>query len=160
MIMPSLRDRLNNKGLTLVEVIIASLVVAVVAGGTMMAFIASANMTGPYSGNVTSPNSVQGSQDLSTLAEANDLAQQTVDSLRNEVQMVGATDSPVLQSKTPGQWYCGAAVPLAGSGSKLTGSPVRRYQVFKADCDGDGTTGDCYGLQSQVCWNNQVCTCL
>ena len=136
-------------GFTLVEVIIASLVVAVVAGGTMMAFIASANMTGPYS--MSRP------QDLPTLAEANALAQQTIESLRNDVEMVGATESPVLATKAAsGLWYC-APLPAGGTASQLTGA-ARRYRVVLADCDGVGGAGDCYAVQSQVCWN-QTCPC-
>ncbi len=53
--MSSMRNRLNNKGLTLVEGILAALVMSIVAGGTMMAFVASANMMGPTGGWVTVP---------------------------------------------------------------------------------------------------------
>ena len=136
----------RRSGLTLVEVVIASLVVAVVAGGTMMAFIASATMTGPYSPT--------GPQDLPSLAEANDLAQQLVESQRNEVVAQGST--------LPGQVALGwqtVTMPAVGSASRLTGAR-RCYRVVNADCDGVGGPGDCFGIQAKVCWNNLTgCPC-
>lgn len=137
------------QGLTLVEVIIASLVVAVVAGGTMMAFIASANMTGPY--NPTGP------QDLSSLAEANDLAQQLVESQRNENGVVAGNPNPLSNQVALG-WQA-ATMPAGGSASQLTGAR-RCFRVVNADCDGVGGPGDCFGVQAQVCWNNLAgCAC-
>jgi len=142
-------------GFTLVEVIIASLVVAVVAGGTMMAFIASANMTGPYSYGTSR------TQDLPTLAEANALVQQTVERLRNEV--VEPLSPSLLASQVGLGWQSDnpAALPVgADTASKLAG--VKRcYRVVWADCDGNGVAAnDCYLVQTQVCWNNLTgCAC-
>jgi len=136
----------RTSGLTLVEVIIAALIVAVVAGGTMMAFIASANMTGPYTPT--------GPQDLPSLGEANHLAQELVESQRNEVVAGGGT----LATQVALGWQK-VLMPASSPASKLTGGR-RCYRVVNADCDGVGGPGDCFGIQAKVCWNNLTeCPC-
>ena len=59
------------RGLTLVEVVIASLIASIVAGGTLMAFVTSARMTA--------------SQNPVANAEASALAQEMVEQFRNRV---------------------------------------------------------------------------
>ena len=140
----------NQAGMTLAEVIMAALVVAVIAAGTMMAMVAAAQMIGPLSSGEAS--------DLPSLGEASQLAQQTIESNRNQVEQVGATNSPNLATLNDGQWHC-QAPPAVGTASSLTGA-VRRFRVTPADCDGVGGAGDCYAVQSQVCWNGQACPCI
>ena len=138
----------KHRGLTLVEVVIASLIASIVTGGTMMALVASTRMTA--------------SQDLGTYAEASALAQETIEEYRNEV----ATTSTWLQVQaaiTANDGWVAKLLPpsVGGTESKLNAATSKRcYRVRAADCDGVGGVGDCYAVQSRVCWNNvSNCPC-
>ena len=131
----------------MVEVVIASLVASIVAGGTLMAFVTAARMTA--------------SQDPVANAEASALAQETVEKFRN---FVGddAMWNNWLTANADGSWH--SDPPVVGSGgseSKLTVAGAKRcYRVTPADCDGDGAADDCVAVQSRVCWNNvSNCPC-
>lgn len=126
----------ERKGLTLVEVVIASLVASIVAGGTLMAFVASTRMTT--------------SQDLMTNAEASALAQRKIEEFRNHV----AADDNWLATEATKGWVTQTLPGGGGTESNLNPGPNARYcyRVTQADCDGDAVLGDCYAVQSQVCW--------
>jgi len=129
-------------GYTLVEVVVASFLASVVAGGTMMAFVTAARMT-QRQGDVR-------------FAEASGLAQQTVEKFRNYVE----AGQPWLTSKAPLGW-CLDQLPssvVAGTESILKMSARRCYRVTPEDCDGVGGPGDCYALQVAVCWKD-LSTC-
>src|SRR3990167_7537129 len=96
------------RGLTLLEVVIASLVASIVAGGTLMAFVASTRMTT--------------SQDLMTSAEASALAQQTIERFRNEVD---ATTTELADRVGLG-WVNDPLPGGGGSESNLNPGPTAR----------------------------------
>ena len=143
------RQARSAGGFTLLEVVVAGMISALVAGGTMAAFITAARISQAQS----NPGN----------AEAVGYARDTVDRLRNLV----ACDA--------GQWYSGAgctpaipggwvAEPIAfgGGGSQsILNVPTRRcYQAQPADCDGNGVNGDCVSVEVRVCWNDLAnCPC-
>jgi len=136
----------GRAGFTLMEVMAASVIVAVVAGGTMMSLVAAARMTA--------------SQDHLTHAEASALAQESIEKFRNDG--VDAMNPMWLADQVPLGWQADSIVVGAGgSESKLDlGTAKRCYRVVEADCDGVGGVGDCYGMQSRVCWNDVAdCPC-
>jgi len=125
----------------MIEILIASIIAAVVAGGTMMAFVTAARMTRLQSNPV--------------LAEASGFAMQTVERFRNQV-----TAQPVptwFATKAGPVWYSDP-LPVPGAGtnteSLLWKPPTSRtYRVTAEDCDGIGGVGDCYAVTFKVCWN-------
>lgn len=134
-------------GVTLVEVLIAAMVGVVIAGGTMLAFVTAKKVSTGAAGAV----------------EAADFAQQTIERFRNKI----ACDDP--------SWFdaatcrSGAGLPTAwtkdpaGAGTGLPDSPGllsmigqggdRQYKVTPVDCDGDGTIGDCFQVDTKVAWS-------
>ena len=132
-------------GFTFVEVLFASLIGSVVAGGTFMAFVTAARIVRQ-----------QGS---GSFVEATSLAQETIEGFRNQI---GAQANPAdlpWPGANVGTWQQGAPVPVS---SGLSGA-TRVYCVFQADCNGDGDTddvplgGDCYAVHVKVCWDGTVC---
>jgi len=117
------------EGLTLIEIIVATVIGALVAGGTLMAFATSAKFA-----TQVAPNR----------AEAAALAQQTLDRFRNFV----AEGDPWL-APTP---WTDDAIPTGPLPSIANFGPSRQYKVDPLDCDGDGTPGDCYQVQVKVQW--------
>ena len=139
----------RRRGLTLLEVIIASLVASIVAGGTLMAFVTAAKMTT--------------SQDLMTNAEASALAREAVEQFRNRVTADEADvtwwQNQAALTANDG-WVAEPLPATGGSESKLNIGAKRCYRVRAADCDGVGGAGDCYAVQSRVCWNDvSNCPC-
>ena len=127
-------------GITLLEVLIAALMGAMIAGGTMLAF------------TTAKKTSVRGAG----VVEAADFAQQTIERFRNKI----ACDDP--------DWFsaatCATILPApAWTADSLPGSPgslsmigqggSRQYRVTPSDCDGDGTNGDCFQLDTKVAWS-------
>jgi len=136
----------RRRGLTLVEVVIASLVASIVAGGTLMAFVASTRMTT--------------SQDLMTNAEASALAQEAVEQFRNRVAADDTWLSIQAALTANDGWVAEPLPATGGTESKLNAGAKRCYRVRAADCDGVGGAGDCYAVQSRVCWNDvSNCPC-
>lgn len=123
-------------GFTLLEVLAASVLASVVAGGMMMAYIAAARMPPP--------------RGIDPMLEANGLAQQTLEWIRNQV----AADSTFFATQAAAGWQ-EDPLPAAGSSeSILNQTAVRRYCVRTADCAG---VGDCYAADAKVCWNGTPC---
>ena len=125
----------SARGFTIIEVLAASVVAAVVAGGTMMAFVTAAR--------------IQALQTNPHLAEADGLAEQTAERLRNQV--AADLNLPV------GGWQND---PIIGGGSTsiTTLGATRQYRIQPGDCDGDGILAgvageqDCYVVSVQVQW--------
>lgn len=148
--MESLRHTKN--GFTFIELLASSVIVAVTAGGTLMAFVAAARMmTG---------------RENPTLLEAAGYAQQMVEGMRNRV----ATDDLFLTTAPP-IWINAALAPppsnfpdppSPGTNSIYTTSPLvkRCYRITQVDCDGlSGTPEACPEVQSQVCWGDDLTGC-
>ena len=135
-------------GFTLVEVLVATLLAAVVAGGTMMAYVTAARMAG---GPATSAS-----------AEAAGYAQQTLEKFRNLVAANDPTYTTWLSTNAGPAWHGDAIVGGGGSDSiQNMGAGARRcFRVTPEDCDGVGGVGDCHAVQVRVCWNDvSACSC-
>ena len=130
----------THRGFSLIEIVAASVIGALVAGGTMTAFV----MT------------VKFSQKASSHTEATQLAQQTLERFRDRV---ACRQSGQTQSDT---WYdtsCNADAPAGSTTDSIPASSVlpkfsgaRTYKVVPADCDGDGSAGDCMKVVTKVTW--------
>lgn len=144
-------------GFTLVEVLVSSVIASVIAGGTLMAFVTAMRINHAHSNPA--------------MAEASGFAQQTLESLRNNV----AADSAWF-STTAGTGWNTDALPGGGGSESIQskGAGAKRcYRVTKEDCDGDTlvdgdpdpgppptTERDCYAVSAHVCWDNLAgCQC-
>ena len=130
--------RQMQRGITLLEILIAAVIAAVVVGGTMTAFLSATTV------------SEVSSEEVGSAA----YAQQTIERFRNKVACRQSTEL------TTDTWFDNACAPAAPSGvvtdGDLSGSGIpgatRQYQVVAVDCDGDGTAGDCLQVESKVHW--------
>ena len=121
-----------DRGFTLIEVVVSAALAAVIAGGTMIAFVTALNISRRASGT----------------AEAAHLAQQTMERFRN----LAACDA--------GHWFsaagCAPSLPVGWQPDPGSPAPAPvtawEYQVTPTDCDGDGTNGDCLMVQAHVQW--------
>lgn len=123
--------RARQRGLTLVEILAASVVIAVVLSGTMAAFITAARIVGK--------------ENLFALAEANGLLRQTADELRNGVYEGAST----VQGMVGSGWQMVEPIntPDLPNG--------KRCVKVEAGCG-----GDCYEVKATVCWSNDpTCPC-
>ena len=133
----------GGAGFAMVEVLVASLVASVVAGGTMMAFVAAARM--------------MRTQDNPKLAEANNCAAQTIERFRNHV----AADDTWLNDQVALGWQADAltdAVSGCGGGTEsiqTLGTAKRCYRVSPSPACGP----QCYQLDVKVCWGPTACPC-
>lgn len=134
-------------GFTLVEVLVASVIASVIAGGTMMAFVTAARI-----------NRTQSNPDM---AEASGYAQQTVERFRNLVAN-DAIWAGWIALNADGAWH-DDTLP-GGGGTESIQQPAgtgakRCYRVTPEDADGDGTT-DSYAVSAKVCWKDLTgCPC-
>ena len=117
-----------SSGLTLLEVLIASVAMTVVAGGMMITFLMATRLS-------------QGSRSVDA---AELLAQQTLERFRNRMACDDAWfTAPCDATALPG---ADTADPLPPG----TGMGARTYTITPRDCDGNGTTGDCFQLVVKV----------
>ena len=125
----------GQRGVTLTEVLVASAITSMVAGGTLTAFVTAARIQQATNG----PRTV----------EASGYAQQWLEALRNRV----AADDAFFSSKAGLGWQ---------DDDPATGIVKRLYRVEAKDCDGDGIVAgageaDCYAVTVKVCWNQPTC---
>lgn len=132
----------GRAGFTLMEVIMASVIASLVAGGTLAAFIAAARMTAR-----------QGSP---AYAEAGGFAQQTLERIRNAV----AADDTWFQTQAAIGTWIADALPGGGGSESIQALPAKRcYLVTPRDCDAL-PGNDCYSVSVQVCWRDFTgCLC-
>ena len=130
-------QRETERGVTLVEILVASIVGVLLAGGTMMAFVMSKKVSANAAGRV----------------EAADLAQQTLERFRNRVACDDAWFNPSTCVSGPGLPAGWTSDVLPVSSSLLVQGGTRQYRVTPKDCDGDGATGDCFQVESRVTWS-------
>lgn len=135
-----LKSRQSHRGFTFIEVLVASVIVALMAGGTMLAFLLAANLT-------------QGS---STLGDAGFFNQQTLERFRNKV---ACRQPGEIASDTWFDASCAPALPAPDSPDTLPSGPLkdkfagtRTYTVTPVDCDGVGGPGDCLSVMVKVQW--------
>ena len=122
-----------NTGFTLTAVVVASLIGAVLAGGTMMAFVTARKI----------------SYGVSSEGDAAYLAQQSLENYRNMVACDSSWFTPA--TCTSGALPSNTPDPLSGSPLQSLGA-TRKYTVTPDDCDGDGTPGDCFKVTVNVHW--------
>lgn len=145
-----LRRAKRHGGVTFIEVLVASLIAALLAGGTLMAFVLSAKLT----------------RESVTVVEAADYAVQTIERFRNHIACDDQwfNDSPTCNfgglpdSDLP---VIPVADPLPGPTNPPTSALVglgatRGYRVLPADCDGDSVNGDCYEVAVTVIWTPPI----
>ena len=122
----------GERGTSLIEVLVGSVIGAVLVAGLMAAFLTALRVSEHGGGNT----------------EAASLAQQTLERFRNEIAC------------GPGSWFDVACNPSALpanapdplGGGALYGSGTRSYTVTPADCDGVGGVGDCFKVVAKVSW--------
>ena len=128
-------------GFTLIEMLAAAVILAMLAGGTLMSFVTASR--------IASQNTDR--------TEAGYLAQQTLEKYRNRIAC--SVDATEAGNKLA--WYDNSAACLHNEPPGLNNEslPVttpatvatsRKFWVNPIDCDGDGTTGDCLSIKVQV----------
>lgn len=129
----------QQRGITLLEILVAAVIAAVVVGGTMTAFL-----------TATKVSKVSAEE-----AESASYAQQTIERFRN---LVACRQQGESASNT---WFNAACQPELPAGEQADTLPggialqdaSRTYQATAVDCDGDGTAGDCLQVTSKVHWS-------
>ena len=136
-------------GFTFIEMLVASVIAAVVAGGTMAAFVTAGKITRAHNAG--------------SFAEAEGYALQTAEQFRNMISCAQPADLnawfdgsanclPTLN--IPTAWTTAQLPPGGGTTKTIQNSAaVRRYRVTEADCDEDGAAGDCLQMSVKVCWD-------
>ena len=127
----------GKRGATLIEVLVGSLIGAVLIAGLMAAFLTALRVSSHTGGG---------------MVEAASYAQQTLEHFRNRVACddawFNAACAPAaLPSNANDALPAGALFAAASSTA-----PTRTYTVTPADCDGDGATGDCFKVVTKVSW--------
>lgn len=128
----------------------ASVVAAVIAGGTMSAFVAASRM--------------QQGQGPAMSTEVSNYAQQTLERFRNLIACDSPWFDPVTCAPTAGVPTAWTEDPLPPPDQTAERSIVRTtakrcYRVVPQDCDGDTVPTDCFSVEVQVCWNGETCSC-
>ena len=132
---------MTQQGMTLIEIVVAALLAALLAGGTMMTFV----------------SATKGVHHSSDRGEATFLALQTLEGYRNHVACRQSTEA---QNQT---WYdasCQSDAPRGNIEALPTDADLakfpnatRQYQTTPLDCDGDGIVGDCLQMTVKVHWD-------
>lgn len=130
---------MTRRGFTLIENLAASLIVPVVVGGTLAAYVTAARLGQ--------------SQDEGATVEALSYARQFLEETRNHV----AEDDGWFATQAVQGWQVTpASLPApgtTGTASIVMYGAVRKFCVAPRDCDGDGTVGDCHAVHVRVCWS-------
>ena len=135
-------------GFTLIEIIVASLIAALIAAGTMTAFMTAAR--------------IMRAQGHPGTAEAAGYAQGTIERFRNMI----ACDSPWFDPTScspdtdfPTTWTDDPLPTVEAGSESILSVPgaTRRYCFTIEDCDQDGAAGDCYALHVKMCWFETSC---
>jgi Tfp pilus assembly protein PilV len=111
----------------MLEVLIASVTLAMVAGGSMSAFITAVRIS--RDGGVSSENAF--------------LAQQTMERYRNKIACRQTAESGTDTWYGPGAG-CAAAPPVGAQTDAISGAD---FTVTPIDCDGVAGPGDCLEMQ-------------
>lgn len=133
--------RTHERGMTLIEIVIAALVGVVIAGGTMLAFTTAQKTSGAAVGSV----------------EAADFAQQTLERFRNKIacddpDWFNQADCAANDGGLPTVWTTDSLPASTGAFSMIGQGGMRQYRLTKVDCDGDGAPGDCFQVESKITW--------
>ena len=135
--------RQGARGMTLIEIIAATVVIAVVLLGTMTAFITAARIVGK--------------ENLFALAEANGLLRETADERRNGVYRGTST----VQGMVGSGWQMVETIntPDLPHGKRCL--MVTDNANYDPSCAPNcACSGNCYEIKATVCWNNEpTCPC-
>lgn len=133
-------------GVTLIEILLASIIVAFIAGGTLMAFLLASRI----------------SQSVSSTIDPSSLVQQTLEKFRNKIACRRSGESGPRRTPPGDTWYdssCDADPPTGSPSDPLpAGTPLlqlggaRSYTVTPLDCDGVGGVGDCLQVRVKLTW--------
>ena len=133
---------MTRQGMTLVEIVTASVLAALLVGGTMMAFV----------------SATKGVHHSSGRGEATFLALQTLEGYRNQVACRQGAET---QSQAWFNAACQADAPVGNNAEALPmdadlakfPNASRQYQITPRDCDGDSIVGDCLQMTVKVHWD-------
>ena len=133
--------RRNQQGMTFIELMVASVISAAVAGGTLAAMVTAARLSNAKA----SPQ----------VGEAAMWAEQSIEQPRNHV----AADDLNWFTSRAGTWQDNPPLPGPTSSESILQPPgaQRRQCITPVDEDRNGTT-DYYAVQVRVCWDNTA-TC-
>jgi len=114
-------------GFTLIEALVAMVILSLVAGGTLLVFLTAVRI------------SKQTGMNQATIF----LAQQTTERFRNKIacRQLGEAASDTWYD---GSAACSAAAPAGQQTDPVTGAT---YEVTPLDCDGVGGVGDCLEMK-------------
>ena len=131
-----------QRGISLMEVLVAAVIGTLMAGGTLLAFLLATKHT---------------RSSLETV-DAAALAAQTLEKFRNKIacdEGTAAGTDPWFDAACQGQAIgpTGDAVPADHPILGVDPSATRTYTVTPADCDGVGGADDCFKVEVKVHWN-------
>lgn len=136
--MREMREGRLRAGVTLMEVLAASVILPVAVFGTATALLTAARINKQVNEGAT--------------VEVTGYAQQFLEEVRNHV----ADDDTWFENQALLGWQ-----PWTFTGSGTVSieleNPDRMYCVARKDCDGDGTDGDCYAVSVKICWGDTSC---
>ena len=131
-----------RSGVTLVELIAASVAVALLAAVTLIAFLTSARISSQSNQNVGAAY----------------LLRQTIERFRNQVACDNTGIVPGAVGATP-QWFganCTSVADFSANEPLPPGYTTRNYKVQAVDCDQDTTNPnvpDCFEVTTTVHWD-------
>ena len=135
--------RHRQRGFTLLEVLVASAIMSVAAGGTMVAFIAAGRMMRAQSHPDT--------------AEAVGYAQETMETLRDNIACQPPWFDAACTPTLPVGWQADPLPGPASTNTILAAAARRCYRVTQQNC---AAAGDCFAVEVRMCWNDVAnCPC-
>ena len=125
--------------MTLIEVLAASVIGALLAAGTILALVMGVKLS---RGSVMS-------------GDAAAYAAQTIERNRNHIACDDAWfGGDCTYTETTAQQNDALALPTDSTLKPLPdANRIREFQMQPADCDGDGNQGDCYRMRVHVHWD-------
>ena len=138
---------MGERGFTILEVMIASVIAGVVAAGTLMSFVAAGRM-------------MDVRNNMSTV-EATTLGQDSMEHFRNHIACQPPWFDVNCTYIWPAGWFLDPFIGGGGSESILGAAARRCYQVTSNDC-GTGIPNSCFIVDVRVCWTGDLvgaCPC-
>ena len=134
-----------ERGFTILEVLVASVIGTVVAAGTLMSFVTAGR--------------IMAVQENLSIAEATTYGQESMEHFRNHIACQPPWFDVTCNYVGPAGWVRDDLpnAPGGGSESILATTARRCYRVVPANC-GSGANS-CYSVDVRVCWNNALANC-
>ncbi|MBI4342303.1 MAG: type II secretion system protein [Candidatus Omnitrophica bacterium] len=136
---------MSERGFTILEIMVASVIAGTVAAGTLMSFVAAGQMI-----------AVQ--KNLS-VAEATTYSQDSMEHFRNHIACQPPWFDVNCNYIGPAGWVADSLPPTPSGGSEsiLSTTARRCYRVTPSNC-GSGPNS-CFAVEVRVCWNNDLVNC-